>query len=146
MGVSTGIVSASMSQGSGGEPRARSGGLRFCDSRPCRGGFASRKEYFLPDCLGSLRGPSSGVVRLPIHLFWQAGGHDLDLGDDVDACYAYQAVISEDTTSEQESWLCASLLERLWPSLFLPPVVAREWERRFPCLRGNPSATAPTTH
>ena len=45
--------------------------LRYADVRP----------YVVPDSLGELTGPASGVVELPTHLAW-SGLRVYDLGDE----------------------------------------------------------------
>lgn len=101
----------------------------------------SRYEYFrpyeTPSTLDALHGPSSGTATLPKTVFWQTGRKTLSIDDDTDAIEAYQAIISEATSEDQERYLNRKVLVRLWPNLTIPLKAQREWERRFPELKGN---------
>ena len=74
----------------------------------------------LPEALGDLDGPSSGIVELPADLAW-SGDRDFDLGDAAQR-YLYQmTVLTAAVTPEHYTrWLNADLLRADWPVLRLP--------------------------
>lgn len=93
-----------------------------------------RRPYVVAESLDLLRGPSSGTVRLPVHLDWSGNAvYDLDApGRIVDL---YRAVLIE-AASPQDlyAYLDAGVLRRLWALLWLPGPLRRAWEQRFPVL------------
>jgi hypothetical protein len=97
-------------------------------------GARYRRPYAVPERLDLLRGPSSGVVRLPAHLDWSGHAvYDLDApGRVVDL---YRAVLIE-AASPQDlyAYLDDGILRRLWALLWLPAQLRRAWEQRFPVL------------
>jgi len=98
--------------------------LRYADARP----------YTVPDTLGELAGPASGVVELPTHLAW-SGLRVYDLGDERQLGLLYETVIRESMDiAEVDRYLNAAVLRRVWPRLWLPVRVRRAWEQRFPSL------------
>jgi hypothetical protein len=94
--------------------------LRYADVRP----------YAVPDTLGELAGPASGVVELPAHLAW-SGLRVYDLGDERQLGLLYETVIRESMDiADVGRYLNAAVLVRVW----LPVRVRRAWEQRFPSL------------
>lgn len=97
-------------------------------------GARYRRPYAVPERLDLLRGPSSGIVRLPAHLDWSGRAiYDLDApGRVVDL---YRAVLIE-AASPQDlyAYLDDGVLRRLWALLWLPAQLRRAWEQRFPVL------------
>lgn len=97
-------------------------------------GARYRRPYAVPERLDLLRGPSSGIVRLPVHLDWSGRAvYDLDApGRVVDL---YRAVLIE-AASPQDlyAYLDDGILRRLWALLWLPAQLRRAWEQRFPVL------------
>ncbi|WP_045879152.1 hypothetical protein [Pseudofrankia sp. DC12] len=93
-----------------------------------------RRPYAVAGSLELLRGPVSGVVRLPAHLDWSGHAeYDLDApGRIVDL---YRAVLVE-AASPQDlyAFLNAAVLRRLWAVLWLPAQLRRAWELKFPVL------------
>jgi hypothetical protein len=94
--------------------------------------FADTKVYHVPDSLDDLRGPATGVIHLPISIFW---GPRRDFDIPSAARPAYQAVINEGTPAEQQDFLNRDLLIELWPRLSLPWRAYDMWEARFPELK-----------
>jgi hypothetical protein len=93
-----------------------------------RRGAAAR----IPERLDDLRGPSLGVVVLPVHLTW----HDLrefDVADDVGRLLLYTIVLSKGKRGEIARFLHPDLLRRDWPQLRaqLSPRVRETCARRF---------------
>ncbi|WP_206155831.1 hypothetical protein [Cellulomonas taurus] len=91
----------------------------------------------LVEDLASLRGPVSGVVRLPRHLEWSER-REYDLGVEGDVIWLYSRVIRE-ASSEQDlqEHLDLGTLLRLWPDLRLPDRHRRAWEAAFAELHGR---------
>jgi hypothetical protein len=85
--------------------------------------------------LASLRGPASGMVELPLRLFWSAPDRRFDLDDPAELRSMYEkvlrAAIRED---ELADYLNGGKLAEVWPELFLPGSVRRAWEERHPVL------------
>lgn len=91
--------------------------------------------------LTSLRGPATGMVELPLRLFWSLPGYRFDLGDRDMRLWLYQTVLREATRPEDLSaYLDKNLLIGLWPDLYLPRGVRRAWEDRHPQLRALAAA------
>ncbi|GIE76543.1 hypothetical protein Aph02nite_24930 [Actinoplanes philippinensis] len=80
--------------------------------------------------LGTLRGPTTGVVTLPHRLVWApppAGR--FDLADAYDRARLYEIVLREAVrAAELQTWLSGDLLVELWPRLYLPRGVRQAWE------------------
>jgi len=89
--------------------------------------------YDTPTSLDSLRGPATGVLDLPITVYW-GPRQRFDLQEAADLETAYQALVRDGTTADQEALLNEGLLRRLWPELMLPERCRRTWEDRFPDL------------
>jgi hypothetical protein len=95
--------------------------------------FKDIVPYDMPTSLEALRGPATGMLDLPVTVYW-GPHHRFDLGDPADLETAYQALVREGTTADQESLLNDRLLRRVWPELMLPERCRRVWEERFPGL------------
>ena len=89
--------------------------------------------YDVPSSLAALRGPSGGLIELPITVFW---GPDrvFDLNSAGDRLCAYQALVREGTPDVQEGFLNEGLLRREWGKLMLPDRCRAAWEAVFPDL------------
>ena len=89
--------------------------------------------YDVPRSLAELQGPTTGVLELPHSVHW---GPDrrVDLADPDDRVAAYQAVVREGSTAQQEVLLDAMVLKRVWPALSLPDRCRLRWETSFPEL------------
>jgi hypothetical protein len=91
--------------------------------------------------LTDLRGPVSGMVELPIWLFWYPD-RSFDLDDPATLRWMYQTVLREASRPEDlTTFLNGDTLVALWPDLFLPRGVRQAWEDRYPVLHAA-SATA----
>ena len=98
------------------------------------GGYALR-TVVVADDLDDLRGPRSGMVRLPAHLDASATAH-YDLDQPYFRELLYRVVLLEAATSEDlSSWLDRDALVTMWPHLYLPRVVRAAWEERHALLR-----------
>ncbi|WP_347404643.1 hypothetical protein [Solwaraspora sp. WMMD1047] len=100
------------------------------DYRP----YGDRKPYVVADTLTALTGPTSGVITLPRHLDW-SGHAEYDLSRPARLVSMYKVVLTEaGSVDDLGTWLNADLLRRIWPTLWLPPQLRRQWEEAFPEL------------
>ena len=91
--------------------------------------------------LGGLRGPVTGVVELPLRLFWSLPDHKFDLDDADTRRWYYETVLREASRPDDlTDFLDRATLERLWPELYLPKGVRRAWEEQHPALRAAVAA------
>jgi hypothetical protein len=111
-----------------------SGRARAYQARP------GRRAVVAAD-LADLRGPASGLVELPLRLFWSLPGHRFDLGDKDMRLWLYQTVLREAIRpADLSGYLDRDLLIELWPDLYLPRGVRLAWEDRHPVLRAAAAA------
>jgi hypothetical protein len=93
--------------------------------------------------LGDLRGPVTGLVELPLRLFWSGTGATFDLGDPGTRQWVYETVLQEASRPEDlTSFLDGQTLIALWPKLFVPKGVRRAWQDEHPVLRTAVAAAA----
>ena len=72
--------------------------------------------YETPSSLGALAGPSEGTLTLPVTVHWGPDATvDLSTADGVEK--AYESLVREGTSQQQEALLNADLLRRVWPQL-----------------------------
>jgi hypothetical protein len=91
--------------------------------------------------LTELHGPVSGLVELPLWLFW-CPDRTFDLDDPAMLRWMYQTVLREASRpGDLAAYLNGDTLVAVWPELFLPKGVRQAWEERYPVLRAA-SATA----
>lgn len=97
--------------------------------------YAENRPYLLPETLGELAGPVTGVIWLPLRLDWSART-EFHLDDPAERNVMYERVIREATRIDDlRSYLNEEVLLQVWMQLFLPARVRRSWEARFPDLR-----------
>jgi len=101
------------------------------------------RPVILPESLDDLRGPASGLVELPVRLYWSAGSRRFDLAsrDDV-ADYCESVLDTASACSDLVRYLNAGLLIGTWPVLGLSRAKRAAWEDRFPVLRRRRLAAA----
>ena len=103
---------------------------------------AALRPVIVPARLDDLHGPGSGVVELPIHLYW-SGSRQFDLGDPHQAAALCDAVIDAAATPDVLArYLNADVLIQAWPVLGMSRVKREAWERQFPVLRTRRLAAA----
>jgi hypothetical protein len=128
--------------------RARTAGRRLVTAGP--GGHPDRRPaaprplrpVVPPASLDDLRGPGSGVVELPVHLYW-SGSRRFDLADPHQAAALCDAVLdTAATTDVLARYLNAEVLLRAWPVLGMNRAKREAWERQFPELRQRRLAAA----
>ena len=98
-----------------------------------------RRPVLVAVSLADLRGPASGVVELPLHLFWS--GRDsadsrFSLDDGPGRRVVYRTVLREARTPDDlATFLNGDVLTVLWADIVLPKVVRTAWEDQHPVLR-----------
>jgi DNA-binding CsgD family transcriptional regulator len=93
------------------------------------------------DDLDDLRGPVTGLVELPLRLFWSLPDHRFDLDEPELRRWYYETVLREATRpTDLAAYLDGETLVGIWPELYLPKGVRRGWEERHPALRARVSA------
>jgi DNA invertase Pin-like site-specific DNA recombinase len=99
------------------------------------------RQALVIDDLADLRGPVSGLVELPLRLFWSLPDHRFDLDEPDLRRWYYETVLREATRpADLAAYLDAGTLVSLWPDLYLPKGVRRGWEEHHPALRARVSA------
>ena len=97
----------------------------------------------VPASLDDLRGPATGVVELPVRLYWSAGSGRFDLSDPDQVAAMCDAVLDAAANVEDiTTFLNAQLLVSAWPVLGMDRVKREAWESRFPVLRRRRLAAA----
>jgi hypothetical protein len=92
--------------------------------------------------MSNFHGPTAGVVELPHRMFWQPN-RTLNLDEPFMLQWMYEIVLREAITREELCrWLDGPTLHRLWPRLYLPHGVRRDWEARHPSLRASRLASS----
>jgi hypothetical protein len=100
------------------------------------------RPVLVPGSLAELKGPKSGVVVLPITLYWSRSDPKFNLDDHYEAIRMYLAVLdAARSPADLSAYLNGELLAGLWPDLYLTRAVRTPWEARFKELRPA-SATA----
>lgn len=99
--------------------------------------FGDIKPYAVPASLEALRGPSSGIVTLPMWVYWAPGERTFDVGTRSGAKRAYIAVLSEGVLDEVCEIVNAQRLTQLWDAMVIPRRAQALWEQRFPQLVGG---------
>jgi hypothetical protein len=86
--------------------------------------------------LSDLRGPVSGMVELPLRLFWSSADRMFDLDDPFMLRWVYQTVLREAVRAEELArYLNSDRLVEVWRELVLPAGVRRAWEEQHPVVR-----------
>ncbi len=90
------------------------------------------RDVELPRSLDELRGPTSGVVRLPLRMYW-SGPHpqsvEWDLADPSRRARLYEIVLREGELDDVRRLVDGGELVRLWDRLFLPGWLREPWAR-----------------
>jgi hypothetical protein len=100
------------------------------------------RPVIVPASLDDLHGPGSGLVELPVHVYW-SGSRQFDLADPNQAAALCDAVLdAAATTDVLARYLNADVLIHAWPVLGMNRVKREAWERQFPVLRRRRLAAA----
>ncbi|WP_159619731.1 hypothetical protein [Ruania rhizosphaerae] len=99
--------------------------------------YSDHVPYSTPPSLTSLRGPTSGVIRVPHHIN-TAPQATYDLDDAADLWAAYSAIVRDGHPEDHIAFLNREVLLRLWPDLNLPRRCREAWTSAFPELRVLP--------
>ena len=93
--------------------------------------------------LATLAGPTTGLVELPLRLFWSARDRTFDLDEPGMLAWMYQTVLREATRPDElATYLDGATLTAVWPDLFLPCGVRAAWEEQHPILRAATTTAA----
>jgi len=93
--------------------------------------------------LTDLRGPVTGMVELPLRLFWSGVSQRFDIDDPGTRQWVYETVLQEASRPEDlATFLDGETLVALWPKLFVPKGVRQAWEDEHPALRIAAAAAA----
>lgn len=96
--------------------------------------FTHTRPVVIPESLEELRGPQSGMVKLPLHLDWTPS-NTYDLSDPGQVRTMYATVLRE---AKEEDDLLTHLNEQLlrqhWSALRLPRFTRNVWESQHPTL------------
>jgi hypothetical protein len=86
----------------------------------------------IPERLDELRGPSLGVVVLPVHLTWH-GLREFDISDPAGRLLLYTIVLSKGKRKDVARFLHPDLLREDWPRLRtqISPLVRDTCARRL---------------
>lgn len=97
----------------------------------------------LPESLDELRGPTRGVVELPLHMAW-SGMTSYDLGKPRQRMGLYRTVLHKGLHDDLPRYLDQDLLLQLWPVLrtLVGRTVRAVWEDAFPQLASRTRAAA----
>lgn len=97
--------------------------------------YADHRPYPAPpDSLADLKGPTTGVIELPITIDW-GPRRAYDLAKDADRRVVYEVVLQEaSSTEELARYIDGVLLTEVWGRLWLPRRVRDAWQERFPQL------------
>jgi DNA invertase Pin-like site-specific DNA recombinase len=99
------------------------------------------RPVLVSDDLADLRGPVTGLVELPLRLFWSLPDHRFDLDEPDLRRWYYETVLREATRpADLAAYLDGETLVSIWPELYLPKGVRRGWEEHHPALRSRVSA------
>lgn len=88
-------------------------------------------EVELPRSLDELRGPTSGVVRLPIRVHANAPFPELvewDIGPRALRISFYEIVLRDSQLRDQRELINGGELVDLWDSLYLPTHIREAWQ------------------
>lgn len=100
-----------------------------------------RRPVLVAVNLADLRGPTSGVVELPLHLFWSGTDSWFSLDDPSGLRLVYRIVLREARRPDDlATFLNGGMLTALWAGILLPNIVRKAWEDQHPVLRPPASA------
>lgn len=100
----------------------------------------SGRVYEAPDSLDALKGPSEGVIRLPLRIDWTPL-HDIgyEASEDGSCIKAYTLVLAEGSLSDILAFVNGDRLAALWPSIrhTVNPELAKLWDSAIGAERDN---------
>lgn len=70
---------------------------------------------------------ASGIVKLPLHLYWSGPPVSYDLDDPVDRNRLYEVVLREGLDDDVRYYVDPDILAAEWSNLVLPERVRRAW-------------------
>ena len=93
--------------------------------------FGETKPYFAPGSLLSLNGPDSGVIKLPITIYW-GPNRWFSLTRRSSLHQVYQMVLQEGSIEDINKYLDRNILLSIWSELSLPSRLCELWELKVP--------------
>ena len=72
--------------------------------------------------------PTSGVVKLPFHLYWSDDNNTFDISKRSRRRSMYQIVLTEGSSDDVLTYVNPSLLLDVWEELWLSPAVHEAWD------------------
>lgn len=92
-----------------------------------------QRPVAVPDSLDDLRGPTTGVVHLPlsVHSSGLGPADAFDLSRESDRIAMYEIVLTEGRLPDVLRFVDRAELQRLWSRLWLPPHVRSAWLSRL---------------
>ncbi|MEV2191326.1 hypothetical protein AB0I02_10085 [Streptomyces phaeochromogenes] len=105
--------------------------------------YREKFQRRLPESLNVLRGPTQGVVDLPLHIAW-SGMTSYDMSNPRQRMGLYRTVLHEGLHDDLPRYLNQNLLIQLWPVLrtLVGRTVRSVWEDAFPQLASRARAVA----
>jgi len=91
--------------------------------------FSETKPYYAPECLSDLRGPDSGIIKLPHSICWGLNRW-FNLSRRSSLHQVYQTVLQEGKIEDIIQYLDHTILLSIWSELILPPRVTHLWEQK----------------
>jgi hypothetical protein len=88
------------------------------------------REVELPDSLDELRGPTAGVVWLPLRIYWSGPdpeGVEWNMGRRERRARLYEVVLREGDLDDIRALVDGGELVRIWDELYLPPWLREVW-------------------
>lgn len=70
---------------------------------------------------------TTGVVELPLHVYWSGGRRTWDLNERKQLARVYELVMTEGTDEDVRRFMHIDELAALWPDLYLPAYVRQAW-------------------
>ena len=89
------------------------------------------RDVELPRSLDELRGPVTGVVRLPLRIYWTGPDPESvewDVSNPQRRARLYEVVLREGDLADVRALVNGQELLRLWESLYLPRWLRTAWQ------------------
>ena len=99
-------------------------GIQVIDDAGRRHGW--RRPVALPSDVGTSP-VVSGVIELPVHVYWSDPTRMWDLSDRRQRARVYEIVMTEGTDDDVRKFIDVDEVLALWPDLYLPPHVRDTW-------------------
>lgn len=94
-------------------------------------GPAARPVAIPEQLLSNADAQTSGVVFLPLHIWWSDPPRSFDLDDRSQLVRAYGLVLAEGTEADVLRFIDPTVLLSIWSELLIPRYVQDAWETAF---------------